>query len=55
MKFSSYNLSKDLIEVINNLGYIDLTPIQEATITKVLKGKSLICKSETGSGKTHAF
>ncbi|MBE6131855.1 MAG: DEAD/DEAH box helicase [Erysipelotrichaceae bacterium] len=55
MKFSSYNLSKDLLEVINNLGYIDLTPIQEATITKVLKGKSLICKSETGSGKTHAF
>ena len=55
MKFSSYNLSKDLVEVINNLGYIDLTPIQEATITKVLKGKSLICKSETGSGKTHAF
>ena len=55
MKFSSYNLSKDLIEVINNLGYIDLTPIQEATITKVLKDKSLICKSETGSGKTHAF
>ena len=55
MKFSSYNLSKDLVEVINNLGYFDLTPIQEATITKVLKGKSLICKSETGSGKTHAF
>ena len=55
MKFSSYNLSKDLVEVINNLGYIDLTPIQEATITKVLKGRSLICKSETGSGKTHAF
>lgn len=55
MQFSSYNLSKDLLEVINNLGYIDLTPIQEATITKVLKGKSLICKSETGSGKTHAF
>ena len=55
MNFSSYNLSKDLLEVINNLGYIDLTPIQEAMITKVLKGKSLICKSETGSGKTHAF
>ena len=55
MKFSSYNLSKDLVEVINKLGYFDLTPIQEATITKVLKGKSLICKSETGSGKTHAF
>lgn len=55
MKFSSYNLDKELIKVLNKLGYINLTPIQEATITKVLKGKSLVCKSETGSGKTHSF
>ena len=55
MKFSSYNLKTDLLQVINELGYEDLTPIQEATLAKALKGKSLICKSETGSGKTHAF
>lgn len=55
MKFKSYNLDKNLVEVLNSLGYYDLTPIQEATLTKILKGKSLVCKSETGSGKTHAF
>lgn len=55
MKFSSYNLKKDLLEVVNSLGYINLTKIQEETLAKILKGKSLICKSETGSGKTHAF
>jgi ATP-dependent RNA helicase CshB len=55
MKFSSYNLKTDLLQVINELGYEELTPIQEATLAKALKGKSLICKSETGSGKTHAF
>lgn len=55
MKFSSYNLDKELVKVLNNLGYVNLTKIQEATLSKILKGKSLICKSETGSGKTHSF
>ena len=55
MKFSSYNLDKELINVLTSLGYVDLTPIQEKTLTKILKGKSLVCKSETGSGKTHSF
>ena len=55
MKFSSYNLDKNLVEVLEGLGYVNLTRIQEATLSKILKGKSLICKSETGSGKTHSF
>lgn len=55
MKFSSYNLDNQLVQVLKELGYVDLTNIQEQTITKILKGKSLVCKSETGSGKTHAF
>ena len=55
MNFSSYNLNKDLVNVLKELGYVTATPIQEAVLPKALKGKSLICKSETGSGKTHAF
>ena len=55
MKFSSYNLSKDLVNALSSLGYVNLTTIQEKTLSKILKGKSLVCKSETGSGKTHSF
>ncbi len=55
MNFSSYNLNKQLVNVLKELGYVTATPIQEAVLPKALKGKSLICKSETGSGKTHAF
>ena len=55
MNFSSYNLNKELVNVLKELGYVTATPIQEAVLPKALKGKSLICKSETGSGKTHAF
>lgn len=55
MFFGSYNLKKELVETLKGLGYIEPTPIQEAVLPKALKGKSLICKSMTGSGKTHAF
>lgn len=55
MQFGSYNLKKELLNVINSLGYVDATPIQDNVIPKALKGKSLLCKAETGSGKTHAF
>ena len=55
MKFSSYNLKKNIVEIINALGYVDATPIQDNVLPKILKNKSLLCKAETGSGKTHAF
>lgn len=54
-KFNAFNLSKDLIENLNKLGYVDATPIQASVIPKALVGSSLVCKSETGSGKTHSF
>lgn len=55
MKFSSYNLDIKLINALNTLKYYDLTTIQELSLKDALKNKSLICRSATGSGKTHAF
>ena len=55
MKFSSFNIPKEFVDALAKNGYIDMTPIQEESIPSALKGNSLICKSETGSGKTHAF
>ena len=55
MKFSSYNINPTLLSSLTKLNYISTTPVQEATLVSSLKGKSLIAKSETGSGKTHAY
>ena len=55
MQFKSYNLNKDLIRILEEKGYKDLTKIQELVIPKALKGENIIAKSETGSGKTHSF
>ena len=54
-KFTQYALSEGLIEALTSLKYIDMTPVQEAVIPQILKGESLLVRSQTGSGKTHAF
>lgn len=53
--FASFNLSKDLVHALNKLGYLEPSPVQGKVIPKALSGKSLVCQSETGSGKTHAY
>lgn len=55
MKFSSFNLKPQLVEVLARLGYENPTKVQEVVIPKALKKDSLVVKSETGSGKTHSF
>ncbi|MNK15819.1 ATP-dependent RNA helicase DbpA [compost metagenome] len=53
--FSSLPLSKELLTVVQELGFEKLTPIQEQSIPLLLDGKDLIGQSKTGSGKTAAF
>ena len=54
-KFTQFALSEGLIDALNELNYIDMTPVQEAVIPQLLKGESMLVRSQTGSGKTHAF
>ncbi len=53
--FSSFALSKKMIDALKSQGYVSPTPIQDAVIPKALRGESLIARSPTGTGKTHAF
>lgn len=53
--FKQFNLKTELVEVLAELGYINLAPVQEKVIPIALRGESLLARSETGSGKTHAF
>lgn len=54
-KFSQFALEPRLIETLSSLNYVDMTPVQEKAIPKILKGESLLVRSQTGSGKTHSF
>jgi ATP-dependent RNA helicase DbpA len=53
--FASLSLSPALLSVVRELGFEQLTPIQEQSIPLLLEGKDLIGQSKTGSGKTAAF
>ena len=55
MKFSDYGFKKYINDGLKELSFFEPTPIQELIIPKALSGESLIGKSATGTGKTHAF
>jgi ATP-dependent RNA helicase DbpA len=53
--FASLSLSPALLSVVHDLGFAELTPVQEQSIPALLEGKDLVGQSKTGSGKTAAF
>ncbi len=55
MKFTAFNLKKELIEILNELGYNEATKVQEVVIPAALRKENLLIKAQTGSGKTHSF
>ncbi len=54
MKFSELDLKPEILKALTNMGYQDLTPIQEKTFSPILSGRDLLARAETGSGKTAA-
>lgn len=55
MKFSEFGLHSKLLEGIEANGFENATPVQDATIPKILEGKDIIAAAQTGTGKTAAF
>jgi ATP-independent RNA helicase DbpA len=53
--FASLSLSSELLSVVDELGFKELTPIQAEAIPLLLEGRDVIGQSQTGSGKTAAF
>jgi ATP-dependent RNA helicase DeaD len=54
MNFSELDLKPEIQKALADMGYQDLTPIQEKTFSSILKGRDLLARAETGSGKTAA-
>src|SRR4051812_28040433 len=53
--FTSLPLLPELLAVVADLGFEQLTPIQAQAIPPLLAGRDLVGQSKTGSGKTAAF
>jgi len=55
VKFTEFELSDDLMDGLDAMGFEKATPIQEKAIPAILNGKDLIACAQTGTGKTAAF
>ena len=53
--FSALPLAPAMQANLQQLGYLEMTPIQAASLPLALQGKDLIAQAKTGSGKTAAF
>lgn len=53
--FSKFPLRSELLSVLSELNFEQMTPIQELSLPLLLEGRDCIGKSKTGSGKTTAF
>lgn len=55
MNFSDLNLSKPLLNALDDLGLSTPTPIQERAFSVVMSGKDVVGIAQTGTGKTLAY
>ena len=53
--FSLLPLAPAMLANLTQLGYVEMTPIQAASLPIALAGNDLIAQAKTGSGKTAAF
>jgi len=54
IKFRELGLPPNILRAIENMGYEEMTPVQEATYSVIMSGRDLCALAETGSGKTAA-
>jgi ATP-independent RNA helicase DbpA len=54
-RFSTLPLNPATLANLERLGYLEMTPIQAASLPAALLGKDIIAQAKTGSGKTAAF
>ena len=55
MPFKALGLHPLILQAIQETGYTEPTPIQEAAIPEIIQGRDIIGIAQTGTGKTAAF
>ncbi len=54
-EFSAFDLDPKLLNVLDEIGFKQCTPIQAACLPLALQGKDIAGQAQTGTGKTAAF
>lgn len=54
-KFEDFKLNRQILNAVEEAGFVEATPIQEKAIAPVLSGQDLFGIAQTGTGKTAAY
>lgn len=55
MRFNELNLSREVLQAIEEMGFVSPSEVQEQTIPEILDGHDLLAQAQTGTGKTASF
>ncbi len=55
MEFKELNISQELKNAVQDMGFEKMTPVQELAIPVIVEGKDIIACAQTGTGKTGAY
>ncbi len=55
MNFDDFNLSKETMKSIAEIGFEEPTPIQVSALPLIMDGRDIVGQAQTGTGKTAAF
>ena len=55
MRFNELNLSREVLQAIGEMGFVNPSEVQEQTIPEILNGHDLLAQAQTGTGKTASF
>src|ERR1700743_3067806 len=55
MTFSDFNLTKPLLNALDDLGLQYPTPIQQKVFSVIMSGRDVCGIAQTGTGKTYAY
>jgi ATP-dependent RNA helicase DeaD len=55
MQIRELKVKEEIINGLESMGFVELTPIQEQVIMPIIEGRDVIGQAQTGTGKTAAF
>ena len=55
MRFNELNLSREVLQAVEEMGFEKPSEVQEATIPTILEGRDVLAQAQTGTGKTASF
>lgn len=55
LRYEDSGINPKILRTVSEMGYTQMTPIQEQAIPQLMEGKDVIGQAQTGTGKTAAF